>query len=60
MDEVHAADIKYMLCCVINKSLVLQNNQQIHYIKYVFFFSMARQPLGGLGLLILRGFTIAL
>jgi hypothetical protein len=28
--------------------------------RYIFVFAMARQPLGGLGLLIVRGFTITL
>jgi hypothetical protein len=35
------------------------NNKTYIYI-YIFFFPMARQPLGGLGRLIFRGFTITL
>jgi hypothetical protein len=60
------------ICCSSNKTKVQHNavntKQQLKFYciytvktaKFLLFFSMARQPLGGLDRLIVRGFTITL
>jgi hypothetical protein len=57
--DVAAACVAVLLNCCCHPA-TLQAHITVAFFKILAFFPMARQPLGGLGRLIFRGFTITL